>query len=76
MDVENKYFLFSDCRHAKRRCHPLDHNGISGTWSCKGDDVIFVWANGRYLDHVTLLPDPNRLEGTNINGDKFTGTRE
>jgi hypothetical protein len=55
--------------------HSID-NGIKGAWSCDGDKVVFVWADGRYLDHVTLLPDANRLEGTNINGTKFTGTRE
>jgi hypothetical protein len=55
--------------------HSID-NGISGTWSCKDDSAVFVWANGKYLDHVTLLPEPNRLEGTNIDGVKFTGTRQ
>lgn len=54
--------------------HSID-NGISGTWSCKDDNAVFVWANGRYLDHVTLLPEPNRLEGTNKDGVKFTGIR-
>jgi hypothetical protein len=54
--------------------HSID-NGISGTWSCKGENYVFVWANGKYLDHVTLL-SPNVLEGTNINGIKFAGTRE
>src|SRR5713101_1159675 len=52
--------------------HSID-NGIKGTWSCNGDNVVFVWADGRYLDHVTLLPDANRLDGTNVNGVKFTG---
>jgi hypothetical protein len=55
--------------------HSID-NGISGTWSCRDDNAVFVWANGKYLDHVTLLPEPNRLEGTNKDGVKFTGMRE
>jgi hypothetical protein len=55
--------------------HSID-NGISGTWSCKDDNAVFVWANGRYLDHVTLSPEPDRLEGTNKDGVKFTGIRE
>jgi hypothetical protein len=55
--------------------HSID-NGINGTWSCKDDNAVFVWANGRYLDHVTLLPESNRLEGTNKDGVKFTGLRE
>jgi hypothetical protein len=55
--------------------HSID-NGIKGTWSCDGDNVVFVWADGRYLDHVTLLPDANRLAGTNNIGVKFIGTRE
>jgi hypothetical protein len=55
--------------------HSID-NGISGTWSCKDDNAVFVWANGKYLDHVILLPEPDRLEGTNKDGIKFTGMRE
>src|SRR5579871_2894250 len=55
--------------------HSID-NGTNGTWSCKDGNAVFVWANGKYLDHVTLSPEPNRLEGTNKDGVKFTGVRE
>jgi len=53
--------------------HSID-GGVTGTWTCHGDSVVFVWANGRYLDHVTLL-SRDALEGTNIQGIRFTGTR-
>jgi hypothetical protein len=54
--------------------HSVD-GGVTGTWTCHGDSAVFIWANGRYLDRVTVL-SRDALEGTNNQGIRFTGTRQ